>query len=156
MLVSAGLFSSCGGGQGSAALQAQVSNLQDQVNHTFKPPFWLFMLTVQMHHNKLWFAGTNDNWPLAQFNYDKIKEAIADIQKYEVDSPQTKSISMIDAPLNQVQAAIKAQDADKFKQAYINLTNTCNTCHQTVKYPMNVIKVPEMPQFTDQEFKPKS
>jgi hypothetical protein len=148
-------LSSCGGGQQTSVLQAQVANLQDQVSHSFRPPFWFFMLTVQIHHNKLWFAGINSNWDLAQFNYNKIKEAVQDIQKFEVDSPQTAQIVMIKPFLDSMQVAISSKNVAHFKHAYVILTNTCNNCHRAVKYPMNVIQTPTEPPFTDQDFKPQ-
>jgi hypothetical protein len=50
--------------------------------------------------------------------------------------------------------AIKSRDATQFATAYEQLTNACNTCHQSAGRGMIVIKVPDAPMFPDQDFKP--
>jgi len=41
------------------------------------------MSGVQAHHSKLWSAGQNQNWKLADFEIHEIMEAIDNIQKYQ-------------------------------------------------------------------------
>lgn len=59
-----------------------------------------FMSSVQAHHIKLWFAGTNKNWPLAYFEIKEIMELVDDIQKFETDREETKLIVIIKPALN--------------------------------------------------------
>jgi len=49
---------------------------------SYKPGFGEFMGGIQVHHEKLWFAGTNQNWKLAGFEIHEIKESMDDIRKY--------------------------------------------------------------------------
>jgi len=47
--------------QSSTTLQRKVDSLQIAVNNVYKPGFGEFMLQIQVHHAKLWFAGKNEN-----------------------------------------------------------------------------------------------
>lgn len=134
-------------------LQSEIDSLQQQIAHAYKPGFGEFMSGIQVHHAKLWFAGTAENWPLAQFEIDEIKESIEDIKTYCTDRKETTSLLMIDAPLDSVAAAIKTNDATLFKNSFTALTSACNNCHQATRHEFNVIKLPEAPPFSNQEFK---
>jgi len=48
-------------------LRSQVTELQKKIDDSYKPGFGEFMSNIQMHHAKLWFAGINQNWELADF-----------------------------------------------------------------------------------------
>ena len=61
-------------GGNTQQLQAQIDSLQHKLDSTYKPGFGEFMSSIQVHHNKLWFAGTNNNWKLADFEITEIKE----------------------------------------------------------------------------------
>jgi len=108
----------------------------------------------KVHHEKLWFAGINQNWKLADFEINEIKESLEDIQTYCTDRPERKSLTMIDRPLDSISYAIQQKDEALFKKSFITLTNTCNNCHRTTEHEFNVIKIPDTPPFSNQEFKP--
>lgn len=55
-------------------LQKRVDSLDHKVAGTYKPGFGEFMSDIQVHHNKLWFAGQNQNWKLADFEIHEIME----------------------------------------------------------------------------------
>ena len=135
-------------------LQTTIDSLQQQLNTSYKPGLGEFMLSVQVHHAKLWFAGNNQNWPLADFEINEIKEALEDIRKYCADRPETKTISMILAPIDSVSNAIKQQNGTQFKSSYYLLTATCNTCHSATSHAFNVITIPSKVPFSNQDFNP--
>ena len=112
------------------------------------------MLGIQLHHAKLWFAGTNKNWKLADFEVHEIGETLDDIKKYCTDRPEVKSIGMIDPAIKSINAAIKQKDAELFKKGFIDLTNNCNNCHKTVNHAFNVITIPTSLPVVNQDFKP--
>jgi hypothetical protein len=134
-------------------MQNQIDSLQTHIGQTYRPGFGDFMLGVQIHHNKLWYAGINQNWPLAQFEIDEIKEAIGDIKAYNADRPEVVSLPMIDPALDSISNSVKNKDLASFKSSFTLLTNTCNNCHHATKHEFNVIKIPDNPPFTNQEFK---
>ena len=135
-------------------LENKIRQLQTQLDNTYKPGFGEFMSGIQVHHSKLWFAGTNANWKLADFEMVEIKEALNDIQKYNADRSESQSIPMLFGAMDSVNAAIKNQNTEQFKSSFVLLTNTCNSCHQATNHSFNVIKIPETPPFNNQNFKP--
>ena len=134
-------------------LQNRVDSLEQKLADTYKPGFGEFMSGIQAHHAKLWFAGQNQNWKLADFEIHEILEAIDDIQKYETDRPETRQIKMIEPAIDSMKQAIERKDQAHFKRSYTLLTNTCNSCHQAVNFEFNVVKIPEGIPFSNQDFK---
>ena len=120
----------------------------------FTPGLGEFMTQIQIHHAKLWFAGQSQNWALAAFEINEIVESLDDAETFCSDRPEIKSIGMIRAPVDSVQASITIKSGDAFTKAYILMTKTCNDCHQLTSHGFNVIKIPDQPPFSNQEFKP--
>jgi len=119
----------------------------------YTPGLGEFMSSIQVHHAKLWFAGTNENWELADFEMHEIMESLENIQKFNTDRPEIRSIAMINPPLDSVMTAIKNKDAFAFNSSFKILTNTCNGCHQATEHAFNIIKIPDTPPYSNQEFK---
>ncbi len=137
-------------------LQSQIDSLQVQLNKTYKPGFGEFMSSIQVHHEKLWFAGQNKNWKLADFEIHELEEALQGIQEYCKDRPETKSIAMINAVIDSVQKTIQQKNILAFNNSFIALTNTCNECHQATQHEFNLIQLPTTPPFSNQTFKEKN
>ena len=134
-------------------LQNRIDSLERRLADTYKPGFGEFMSSVQVHHAKLWFAGQNQNWKLADFEIHEMMEAIENIQHYQTERKESKQISMINPALDSVNAAIEKKDPALFKSSFIILTNTCNNCHHAVDFEFNVVKIPETPPYSNQDFK---
>jgi len=137
----------------SQALQNQLDSLHLKSDNSYRPGFGDFMSNIQVHHNKLWFAGINQNWKLADFEVVEIQENIEGIKNYCKNRLETKSLLMINPALNNLRKAIEQQSSKAFKEEYINLTNTCNTCHQITRHELNEIIIPSTPPFSNQDFK---
>jgi hypothetical protein len=149
------VLASCGGQTDSTAqLQSEVDSLQQKLNGTYKPGLGEFMLGIQEHHAKLWFAGTNKNWALADFEVHEIGETLDDIKQYCKDRPEVKSIGMIDPAISAISSAIKQKDVQLFKKGFIDLTANCNNCHKDNQHGFNVITIPANVPVTNQDFKP--
>jgi len=136
--------------------QNEIDSLKEQLVNTYKPGFGEFMGNVQAHHIKLWFAGSNENWKLADFEVHEIIESMQDIEKYQTERPESKMIRMIYPALDSVNAAIQKQDQALFKNSFILLTHTCNDCHRENDFEFNVVKIPDFQPFSNQVFKTKS
>jgi hypothetical protein len=134
-------------------LQSQIDSLKKQVHTAYKPGLGEFMSSIQLHHEKLWFAGTAQNWQLADFEIHEIMEALDDIQHYASDRTETKSIVMLQSPIDSIGKSIQQKDVQSFKRNFQLLTTTCNNCHASVHYNFNQIKIPETPPFSNQVFK---
>lgn len=137
-------------------LQKQVDSLKNQLAKSYKPGFGEFMSNIQAHHAKLWFAGKNRNWKLADFEIHEIKENLDDIRIYETERKESELINMIDPPLDSVNTAIQKHDPERFKSSFIQLTYTCNKCHQAAQFEFNVVKIPDRQMFSNQVFKPEN
>jgi hypothetical protein len=157
LLILSALFmlAACGGqSDDTKQLQTQIDSLQKKLNDTYKPGLGEFMLGIQLHHAKLWFAGTNQNWSLADFEVKEIGESLDDIKKYCTDRPEVKSIGMIDPGINSINAAIQKKDLQLFKKGFIELTGNCNGCHKNTQHAFNVVIIPTALPVVNQEFKP--
>jgi hypothetical protein len=153
IFVIATLVTACNSTGGDKAdLQAQIDSLQKRLDDAYRPGLGEFMSGIQVHHAKLWFAGTAANWKLADFEVGEIKETLDDVEKYCQDRPEIASLPMIRPPLDSIQKAVTAKNPTAFKSAFLSLTNTCNNCHHATKHEFNVIRIPDTPPFTNQDF----
>ena len=55
--------------------------MRNTLSNAYKPGFGEIMNSVQINHSKLWFAGTNKNWKLAEFEVHEIMELLDDVTK---------------------------------------------------------------------------
>ncbi len=96
--------------------QKQIDSFRTKIANTYKPGFGEFMSEIQVHHEKLWFAGENQNWQLADFEINEIKESLADIRKYCTDRPEIKDLQMIDAPIDSINIAFNKKIMNYLKR----------------------------------------
>src|SRR5690554_858351 len=134
-------------------LQKRIDSLEVKLANTYKPGFGDFMGSIQAHHSKLWFAGQNENWELADFEIHELMETIEDIMEYQAGRKETDMLKMIISPLDSVDEAIDQKNLTMFNRGYALLTNTCNSCHQAAGVGFNVVKIPESSPYSNQEFK---
>jgi hypothetical protein len=147
-------FFSCNQRAGNTqVLQNRIDSLEKKLAATYKPGFGEFMSGIQAHHSKLWFAGQNENWKLADFEVHEIMEAIEDIQKFQTERKESQLTGMISPALDSINNAIKQKNPALFKSSYILLTNTCNNCHRASEFDFNVVKIPDNQPFSNQDFK---
>lgn len=156
ILLTITMLSSCQKSGNSKDLQTQIDSLENKLSKTYKPGFGEFMGNIQIHHAKLWFAGENKNWKLADFEMNEIKENLEGIQKYCSDRTETKSIGMINLAMDSLSNSILKKNKEMFQRNYTDLTNSCNSCHQATNHEYNVIVVPKNPPFSNQDFQIKN
>lgn len=135
------------------AMQNRIDSLEKKLAQTYKPGLGEFMSSIQIHHAKLWFAGENQNWQLADFEIGEIKEALEDIPVFCADRPEVQKLIMINPAIDSISMAIAAKETQKFKSGFVLLTATCNNCHRATNHEFNVIKIPSAPPFNNQDFK---
>jgi hypothetical protein len=134
-------------------MQLKIDSLQKQLDKTYKPGLGEFMTGIQLHHAKLWFAGQNQNWPLADFEIHEILESLDDIEEFCKDRPEVKSIGMIKPAIDSVTDAIRRKDLPLFKNSFSLLTNTCNNCHKATDHGFNIVMTPVNPPVSNQDFR---
>jgi hypothetical protein len=133
-------------------LQDRITMLEHKLDSTYTPGFGEFMTNIQIHHAKLWFAGQNENWRLADFELKEIEENIDNLKNFRSDRKETQMVIMINPQLDSINLSIQQKNPALFKTAFTSLTNRCNTCHKLVNYGFNRVKIPDTPPFSNQEF----
>jgi hypothetical protein len=136
-------------------LEKKIDKLEKELSETYKPGFGELMTGVQAHHSKLWFAGEHKNWELAGFEVKELNEILDDINKYQKDREETKLMEMVNPALDSVKVAIAKKDQDLFRKTYFELTKSCNDCHKLTNFQYNIVKVPDVSPFTNQDFNTK-
>jgi hypothetical protein len=124
----------------------------------YEPGLGEFMMATQLRHAKLWLAGKNNNWALAAYEVDEIKEGLEDAAKYHASNdgvPVAELIkALIDPRLEQLEKAIEAKSSTQFAAAFDELTNGCNSCHAKAGKPFIRIQRPTTPPVSNQNFTP--
>ena len=141
----------------NADLQARIDSLQNKVNSAYVPGTGEIMNgIVQPHHLKLWLAGQNQNWQLAEYERHMLMGGFTRIQKYHKGKPEATDVVMAFPAMSAIENAIREKDVKAFKSSFAGLTNSCNTCHQVLKCGFNVIVVPSGNNLGNQSFKSAS
>jgi hypothetical protein len=153
LIIMAFSFFACNQQTDNKVLQNRIDSLESKLAHSYKPGFGEFMSGIQAHHSKLWFAGQNENWKLADFEVHEIMEAMEDIRKFQTERKESRMIEMIEPALDSITNAIQQKNTTLFKTSYTLLTNTCNNCHRAADFEFNVVKIPETQPFSNQDFK---
>jgi hypothetical protein len=144
------LFSSCNNDSEISRLKEQIDSLKQ---NSYTPGFGELMSNIQVHHAKLWFAGINENWQLADFEIHEIKENLESIQKYQTKRKESQMVIMLYPVLDSINISVQQKNPNLFKTAFTSLTNTCNSCHTLVGYNFNDVKIPDSPPFSNQVYK---
>src|ERR1700722_9177121 len=107
----------------------------------------LMTMSVQSRHIKLGLAGQQRNWIYARYELSELRNAFAriarTIPKYQSVDTAEMMTAVTQAPLDALQQAIQASNASQFAQAYKQLTQACNACHQSLNHAAVVIKMPD-------------
>jgi hypothetical protein len=110
------------------------------------------MVFQQERHLKLWFAGRAGNWPLADYEIDKLKDGFDDIDKLMGGDTVGKAVGV---PIAALEEAVENKDKDSFTRAFDQLTAGCNSCHHTLDHAFIVIQRPTVSPYGNQSFAPQ-
>jgi hypothetical protein len=116
------------------------------------------MLLNQLHHSKLWFAGSAGNWPLAKYELGELHGGFERVATYHPTFKKKPTGPLVDEfvknPFGELDKAVADKSEAEFTAGYDDLTNGCNGCHKELGYDFNVIKRPTAPPYTDQQYAP--
>ncbi len=84
-----------------------MTNLEAKLADAYKPGLGDLMSGIQVHHAKLWFAGQNENWKLAEFELHEIDEGVDDIRNYQGARKESQLIDTLSPAMARVRAAVK-------------------------------------------------
>jgi hypothetical protein len=124
----------------------------------YVPGLGEIMSLQQMRHAKLWLAGAQGNWALADYELDELREGFEDASKLHPTFEGVPVAAMIaaltPAPLEALGKAIKGRGAADFRRSFDSLTAACNACHQAAHRSFIRITRPKGSTFSNQEFGP--
>jgi hypothetical protein len=133
-----------------AALKADVEKLKGMINDQSH-----VMADVAYHYSNLWFAGRQENWPLAQFYADEVRShlrwavRVIPVRK----DPKGVEIKLADilgpietGNLEDLRKSIGAKDKVKFEDSYRAMMDSCYACHMAIGKPYLRLQVPEHPE----------
>ena len=113
------------------------------------------MSFMSQYAQKLYLAGVEENWELADIYSHEIEEiAETIINENHVDDGVNVSQLMelmLPQQIEQIEEAIDARDVVQFRERYNTLVQTCNQCHTAAHYGAVKITVPESNPF-NQDF----
>lgn len=151
---------SCSKNTSDASKQSEeIAELKMKIE-SLKPGLGEIMGTIQQHHAKLYYSGKNQNWELAQFQLDEIKEGLEEATElhdnFKNFGGSLKEMSKVTGkPLNLLETSIHYRDLKSFHSAYEGLTQSCNLCHQATEHSFIVIQAPSAVEFSNQDFRKK-
>jgi hypothetical protein len=142
------------------ALSASVMFAAAQpARESYEPGLGEFMTATQLRHAKLWFAGKQNNWDLAAYEIDEIKEGLEDAARLHPTFdgvPVAEMIkTIIDPRIEELEKAVRAKSSAKFMVAFDKLTSGCNNCHAGANKPFIRIQRPTESPLTNQNFAPE-
>ena len=124
----------------------------------YEPGLGEIMTAIQLRHAKLWFAGKSNNWSLAAYEIDEIKEGLEDAARLHSTFdgvPVAEMIkTIIDPRIVRLEKAIEGKNSTHFIAAFDGLTNGCNSCHAGAGKPFIRIQRPSEPPLSNQDFAP--
>jgi cytochrome c553 len=110
-------------------------------------PLIYHMSFMQRYSAKLYLAGMEENWELADIyahELEELAETIVDGNHMDDDVDVSGLLeTMLPPQLEQVGAAIDAGDKEMFERNYETMIQTCNQCHQASNYGLVQVTVPE-------------
>lgn len=115
------------------------------------------MTVTSTRHAKLALAGQAQNWALAEYELEELKEGFADAKKFHPSHKQVKNVGKLiaqtmDAPMRDLEKAIQAKNLPQFNEHFDQLTAACNACHQMTAFGFNVVIRPSSNPFVNQDF----
>ena len=146
------LFAACEGASNAGSAPASAPA------QAYVPGFGEIMSFQQMRHMKLWFAGEAQNWPLAAYEVDELKEGFDDVVGYHPTlgkkpvAPRDLVPQLTTEPLDSLGAAVGRGDLHAFEAGFDALTRACNSCHQAMDFSFNQVQRPTSNPYADQVF----
>ncbi len=126
---------------------SETAHSDSDENYAETVPLIYHMSFIQRYSTKLYLAGMEENWGLADIyahELEELSEVISEGNMMDdgIDISNLMS-TMFPPQLEQVGEAIDNQDLSQFRQNYENMIQTCNQCHQAADYGLVKITIPE-------------
>jgi hypothetical protein len=130
-----------------AALGAEVTRLKGVA-----PSASVAMADVGFHWTNLWFAGEQQNWPLANYYFSEARNHVRWLVRI-TPTPKGPTGDLVDlqgifdgidtSAFKDVKDAIDARDQHRFAIAYRQALEACYSCHKAVGRPYLRPQIPQ-------------
>ncbi len=103
--------------------------------------FDMAMVETGYRYTELYWAGTDRNWEYAEYQVEKIKQAI----EYGLVRRPKRAESaehFLTEALPKMEKIVKEKDSVGFLMGYQMLTKQCNACHKDEKVPYFTVDAP--------------
>ena len=147
-------FAAAAGHQRSdrAEIESLKKQLADMQKSAYHPELGEQMLVLQIRHARLWFAGQAQNWILAAYELQELKEAFDSVVEQNPDDANFQPQRLADilpamtrGPVRRLRDAIDHGSRQEFDKAYDNLSAACTGCHRVAGNTFLVIQRPKTP-----------
>jgi hypothetical protein len=143
-----------------AALKKEIAALKKESYH---PELGEQMLGIQIRHARLWFAGEAQNWNLAAFEIQELKEAFDAVVEqnpehaiFQPDKLSDILPAMTNAPIKSLRDAVDHSSKAEFEKAFDALSAACTGCHHVAGNDFLVIQRPTTPLLDNLKTTPAS
>jgi hypothetical protein len=136
----------------TTVLLAVANARAEDASEPREPNLGDIMAQQQQRHIKLWFAGHGSNWPLADYEIDKLKDGFDDVNQLIGGDTVGKTVGVALAALEK---AVEAKDREAFMRSFDELSAGCNSCHRALDHAFIAIARPTTQPFADQSFAPQ-
>ncbi|WP_370088843.1 hypothetical protein [Ekhidna sp.] len=110
----------------------------------------------QRFSQKLYLAGTNQNWELADFYTHELEEVTENLIASDVihDNFNLSNLSeaMLLPKIEKVEEAIRQKNEVLFLENYELMISSCNLCHNATKHKFIKITIPNDSSIWNQDF----
>ncbi len=110
----------------------------------------------QHFSHKLWLAGKNQNWELADFYTHELEEVSEKLIEGNVIHDDYNLSNLSEAiflpKIEKLEQAIRQKDEVLFNESYMLMIGSCNLCHNTTKHDFIKITVPNDSAVWNQQF----
>lgn len=110
----------------------------------------------QRFSHKLWLAGRNENWELADFYTHELEEVTENLIAGDVihDDYNLSNLSeaMLMPKIEKIEEAIRQKNEVLFLENYELMISSCNLCHNATKHNFIKITIPNDSSIWNQDF----
>ena len=113
---------------------------------------------MQRFADKLYFAGINSNWELADFYLHEIEEQAGEIAEAGIVedgiaiTPLIKTL--LEPAVENMEKSTEQKSVEEFRKSYTAMVQNCNACHAATEHGFIRIIVPDQPSIRNQDYKP--
>ncbi len=155
-------------GQPASDLKPRIEQMEGQIKKLQEliPDQAAVMSHLSYHFTNLWFAGNEENWPLADFYLSETRSNLrwavrAKPIRKDLEGKDTVILAPIaeaveNGPFTQMKEAIQAKNKARFVKVYNETLSSCYACHKASFKPYLRPQIPTAPETRVIHFDPKA